>query len=249
MCTLSFLPGKNSYLAAMNRDEQRSRPAAFPPAIHPFGVDSLIYPSESSGGTWIGANSHGTLLALLNAYSMEAAALGEKSRSRGELIPLLLKESEPQSLRSAFQDLDLRGVYPFRLFGFFPATQECLEWTWDTQHLAVRPHVWGRQHWFSSSRSDAQAAVARGAACARAWKGIPSAPAVWLRELHAGHIPEPGPFSICVHREDAATVSYTEVEWKRGVLQMRYLPGNPCQAPQLLEVWSLPAREAVTARG
>ena len=31
----------------------------------------------------------------------------------------------------------------------------------------------------------------------------------WLRRLHRSHLPERGPFSICMHRSDAATVSYT----------------------------------------
>jgi hypothetical protein len=39
-----------------------------------------------------------------------------------------------------------------------------------------------------------------------------------------------GSFSICVHRPDAATVSYTEASFNGGNLSMRYHAGYPCQA-------------------
>jgi uncharacterized protein with NRDE domain len=241
MCTLSFLPTKGGYIAAMNRDELRTRPPALPPAIHAAGELSLVYPRESSGGTWIGGNSRGMLLALLNWYSMETGKLGEKSRSRGEIIPAALQASDSGAAEYVVRRLELAGIYPFRLFGFFPGEQEISEWRWDTQRLVSHSHAWLRQHWFSSSRSDERAAAERGAACAQAWHGHPANPSTWLRELHASHVPGPGPFSVCVHREDAATVSYTEVEWKRGELQMRYQAGNPCEASARREAWSLPA--------
>jgi len=239
MCTLSFLPRKHGYIAAMNRDELRSRPAALPPATQQAGGLFALYPSESGGGTWVGANSGGILLALLNWYAMETATLGKKSRSRGELIPYLLQETEPEKLERSLHNTDLSGVYPFRLFGFFPDGQQIREWRWNFRNLTMESHAWQRQHWFSSSRSDSQAAAERGAACAEAWKGDPTDASAWLRGLHASHFTEPGPFSVCVHREDAATVSYTEAEWNRGELQMDYLPGNPCQASQPLELQSL----------
>jgi hypothetical protein len=248
MCTLSFLPGNDGYMAAMNRDELRVRPAALPPAIPKAGGLSLVYPRESGGGTWIGANSRGVFFALLNWYSMEAANLGEKRKSRGEIIPHLLQTLDGPSAERALHRLDLTGVYPFRLFGFFPAEREIREWCWDTRCLAAETPAWRRQHWFSSSRSDRLAAAQRGAACNNAWNRDPLDPAAWLRTLHASHIPEPGPFSICVHRQDAATVSYTEVEWRRGYLQMRYLSGNPCETAKVLDTWKLPISAPVPAR-
>ena len=51
----------------------------------------------------------------------------------------------------------------------------------------------------------------------------------WLRSLHSSHIPDAGAFSVCVHRPDAATVSYTEVECGPRELRMSYLAGNPCE--------------------
>jgi hypothetical protein len=241
MCTLSFLPEKDGYVVAMNRDEQRQRAAALPPAIRRVGDVSLLYPQEPGGGTWIGVNSHGNLLALLNWYSMGKRNLGEKSRSRGELIPALLLEPDAGSAKRALRQFDFAGIYPFRLFGIFPAERVIREWRWDADQLTTKFHEWGRHHWFSSSWSDVRAEAERGSACERTWREGLADPIHWLRRLHASHIPEPGPYSICVHREDAATVSYTEVRWGCGQLRMRYSPGNPCQSTESPGTWSIPA--------
>lgn len=241
MCTLSFLPEKGGYVAAMNRDEQRTRAAALPPAIRQAGDVSLLYPREPGGGTWIGANSHGNLLALLNWYSMEKKKLGEKCRSRGELIPAHLHEPDAESTKLALQQSDFNGTDPFRLFGFFPAERLILEWRWDAYKLTTRFHEWGRHHWFSSSWSDERAEIERGNSFERTWREDLRDRSGWLRRLHASHIPEPGPYSICVHREDAATVSYTEVRCGRRELQMRYSPGNACQSAHSPGTWSIPA--------
>jgi hypothetical protein len=236
VCTLSFLPDGNGFVAAMNRDELRTRPAALPPAVHQAGECTLVYPQESSGGTWIGGNACGTVLALLNWYSIERGLLGKKSRSRGELIPQLLKECDTERVKRAVASLELGGIFPFRLFGFFPQEKTIQEWQWDTGILTSQFHKWGRGHWFSSSRSDERAAAERGRACELAWPEQREDPSGWLRRLHAGHLPEPGAFSVCVHREDAATVSYTEIEWGSCKLRMRYLAGNPCRAAESQEV-------------
>ena len=42
------------------------------------------------------------------------------------------------------------------------------------------------------------------------------------------HLPEPGAFSICMHREDAGTVSYTEIVIEDRLGIMRYHPGPLC---------------------
>jgi hypothetical protein len=43
------------------------------------------------------------------------------------------------------------------------------------------------------------------------------------------HVPETGPFSTCMHRADAATVSYTEVVVSSRQAMMRHHAGAPCE--------------------
>jgi len=230
MCTLSFLPGEHGYLIAMNRDESKLRPTALPPILHKSGSLSLLYPQEQSGGTWIGANSRGHLFALLNWYSVGTEKLGEKRRSRGEIIPDVLLASDAESANHRLESANFGGIFPFRLLGMFPKERLVREWRWEGNTLSTKFHDWARQHWFSSSRSDQNAEEQRGKTCEQTWRAESSDPVSWLRSLHASHNPEPGPFSICVHREDAATVSYTEVRYYPGELRMNYQPGHPCNA-------------------
>jgi hypothetical protein len=247
VCTLSFLPGKDGYVAAMNRDEQRKRAPALSPAIHHTEFMSLLYPYEPGGGTWIGVNSRGILLALLNWYSMESGKLGEKSRSRGEIIPLVLQATDLEATKPILREFDFTGIHPFRLFGIYLEQRQIREWCWDAEKLALKSYDWGRHHWFSSGWSDERAEAERGIACERTWREGSADPTGWLRRFHTSHIPEPGPYSVCVHREDAATVSYTEVRCGAGELQMRYLPGNPCQSLEPTNAWSIPIRDAFPA--
>jgi hypothetical protein len=70
----------------------------------------------------------------------------------------------------------------------------------------------------------------RGSTCYESWRRRDAGSAEWLRGLHASHSPVRGSFSICVHRPDAVTVSYTEVVFTGRDLAMRYHAGHPCQA-------------------
>jgi hypothetical protein len=51
-----------------------------------------------------------------------------------------------------------------------------------------------------------------------------------LRRLHRSHSPEAGPFSTCMHRSDAATVSYTEITAFSRKARLRYHAAAPCNA-------------------
>jgi hypothetical protein len=131
--------------------------------------------------------------------------------------------------------MDLRDIFPFRLVGFFPAEHIVSQWNWDGAQLESFHLPWRARHWFSSGISDELAREVRGMACAEAWKMHDAGSLIWLRELHASHAPEQGSFSICMHRQDAATVSYTEILGAPEILMMRYRTGPPCQAKQQFE--------------
>ncbi len=240
MCTLSFIPNKVGYIVAMNRDEMKSRVTALAPSIHRANSLSCLFPQEPSGGTWIAANSRGTLLALMNANVPGNGTLPVKLVSRGELIPALLPEPAPQPMEETLKALLRPGMHPFRLFAIFPATHEILQWSWNGARLTSRPHEWIRNHWFSSSRSDSRAETERGRACEMSWHPDTPDALAWLRAIHSSHIPDAGPFSVCVHRDDAATVSYTEVACGPRELRMSYLSGHPCEFTGALSGISIP---------
>jgi hypothetical protein len=227
MCTLSFIPEGSGYLVGMNRDEQISRPAALPPERLPIAGGFAIYPREKSGGTWIAANSLGITLALLNWYS--AIPLYPKTRSRGEVIPRLIAAEDSGSVHDALTKLELQGTLPFRLIGIFSNERKVAEWRWNQRLLEIQEFPWQRRHWFSSGISDADAQKARGSVCSNSSPdGRPTKE--WLRELHRSHENGPGPYSLCVHREDVRSLSYSEVTFGDQGVRMEYLAGSPCES-------------------
>jgi hypothetical protein len=232
MCTLTFVPTKEGYIAGMNRDEKLTRPQAIPPKHVDLPGAVAIYPRESSGGTWIGCNSLGNLLALLNWNDIEQRLDGGHLRSRGVLIPKLIGGDDLADTHARYAQLDLNGILPFRLVGVFLKESVIAEWSWDGLRRQEFKYVWGKRYWFSSSISDALALRGRGLTCEKAEKDGSRELVSWVRSLHRSHDPVPGPFSICVHREDAATVSYTEVCCSDDGMFMRYRSGSPCFTDQ-----------------
>ncbi len=228
MCTLTFVPTVDGYLAGMNRDELLTRPAALPPEIHEREGMKAVYPREPAGGTWIAANTRGNLLALLNWNEIDTARLGGKRRTRGLVIPDAILGKNASSTRAHLDWLSLDGVFPFRLIGAFRNERQLIEWRWDGNGIQQLGWAWARKHWFSSSLSDSRATAERGQICDAAFLDPAVGRPHWLRQLHGSHEPKPGPYSVCVHRQDASTVSYTEVECARSSISMKYLSGSPC---------------------
>lgn len=232
MCTLTFIRDTDGYALAMNRDERIARGRATQPSrVDVCGVQA-IYPRDVEGGTWIAASDRGVAFALLNWNDVPADT--KKIRSRGEVIPALAGSTSCREAQAAAERLVLKGTLPFRLVGIFPVEKQIGEWRWDQTSLQHQALSWDNRHWFSSSLSDEQAALQRGAACERAWELEDAGSLDWLRRLHASHDPAPGPFSVCVHREGVETLSYTEVVCIRGVVRCTYFGGNPCtmQSPE-----------------
>jgi hypothetical protein len=229
MCTLTFIAGDTSHHIAMNRDERITRGAGKPPETHHGGGTKAIYPSDGDGGTWIGVNERGIVLALLNWNDVASPRERDgKARSRGQVIPALIGSRCFVELSTAFQVSNLEGMSPFRLVGIFTFEKQIWEWRWDSVQLEPRVHRWESRHWFSSSLSDEQAEKLRATACCDARSQPDAGSVAWLRRLHASHAGGAGPFSVCVHREDVRTLSYTEVVLTPANIVVEHFIGSPC---------------------
>lgn len=227
MCTVTFLPGRKGYRLGMNRDEQRSRVHARPPKQISGKGGTLLAPHEPGGGTWIGLNSFGVSFALINWYSVNRRVT-KQPVSRGEIIPAARKAKSHDEVTSALRELPLRRINPFRLIGVFPVAEVIVEWRWDLQRLVARRHRWAVQQWISSGFDEPKAQRVRSATFRRASQQASFGTLDWLRRLHRSHAPEPGPFSTCMHRKDAVTVSYTEISVHGSRGAMVYHDGPPC---------------------
>ena len=207
----------------MNRDEQVSRPRALAPGRRWTGMRASLFPSEAGGGTWIGASDAGLSLALVNWY-----AKPQRDRalcvSRGIIIPHLLAAENLAEVAAMFADLPLAKINPFRLIAASLKERRLCEWRWDGKRLTCSRFGWKRRHWFSSGYDEALANKKRAAVVRDIAKPAPAR----LRKLHQSHLPDQGPFSICMHRKDAKTVSYTEIVATKSGAAMRYVAGSPC---------------------
>jgi hypothetical protein len=228
MCTVTFLPRHAGYALAMNRDEKLMRPAGLRPVQIKAAGWSAIFPREPGGGTWIALNDSGATLALINWYAITTRVAGD-AVSRGEVVKAAMGASSGERVEAALGALPLRRINPFRLVGIFPGPAEVFEWCWSAERLMRRKHGWTAQQWISSGYDEPGAQRARGAAfqCARRQKDAGGL--AWLRRLHRSHVPERGPYSTCMHRADAATVSYTEIIVRRRFATLRYHLAAPCQ--------------------
>lgn len=241
MCTLTFIPRPNGYLVAMNRDEQHGRTRSSPPAI----FDEAIYPYEpGTKGTWLAVNSRGITLALLNKN--EDGPLPVKLRSRGELIPALISAASLADVQRLLLEVGFKGMWPFRLIAISPEGEIC-EWSRGTE-LTKSHYEWQSRHWFSSGMSDVEANRIRNSVVKEAWQQPDAGSLPWLRALHQSHRPQRGAYSICVHRDDASSVSYSEIVFESGTATFRYASGSPCQYTAFDTELSLPAKAAATTR-
>lgn len=228
MCTVTFIARQRGYCLGMNRDEKLTRLTGLPPKKKKVNGCAVISPSEPGGGTWIAVNGHGATLALINWYSITARVDG-KNVSRGEVINSMSAAISPDFADAALRGLPLNRINPFRLIGVYPATGEIIEWRWNLKQLVRKNHHWKSQQWISSGFDEPTAQRVRGKTFQRAGQQHSAGSLDWLRRLHRSHLPQAGPFSTCMHREDAATVSYTEVAVLSRRATMRYHPGTPCQ--------------------
>ena len=223
---------RNGYALGMNRDEKLTRATALSPARHRFANRDTLFPSEPNGGTWIGVNDVGATFALINWYSAPARVIGQ-AISRGEVVKLALPSGSSAPVDAALANLRFIRVNPFRLIGVFPGDKAVVEWRWDLKQLKRLDHPWRSNTWISSGFDERGAQQTRGKTFGDALRQSSAGSAEWLHRLHRSHGPERGPYSHCMHRAEAATVSYTEVIVSRSVAVMRYAPGAPCCTSQL----------------
>ena len=227
MCTVTFIPREDGFYLAMNRDERIARLPARPPAVFEEGFSKSVYPLDCEGGTWIGANHMGIAFTLLNWN--DTPVLRKKSRTRGHVIPALIRSDCSQSAESALGKLDMEGIHPFRLVGIFPNEAHVVVWTWDQRSIDRTTSPWSSRQWCSSSLSDAIATTARGRVFERNSRARNAGSLCWVRQLHASHDIEDAPFSYCVHRAGVETVSYTELVCTGERIDCNYLAGSPCK--------------------
>lgn len=220
------------YRVYFNRDEQITRPQAELPREFIENNIRYICPIDpQGGGTWCAVNEFGYTFALLNFY--QGRLPKGKLRSRGELVKNAALLRSKEAVEEYLSSLDLQKYPPFSLLVFSPSEVKSglvtlLRWTGKTLEKSeqdsplissalyfddVSASRLQQYHTQISSRTDEPAELKDFIA------------------LHKSHEPEKSAYSMCMHRDDAKTVSFSYVEVVGRNITYWYSDGSPCEAP------------------
>lgn len=244
MCTATWAfggrPGAWTLDLGFNRDERRTRPPAQPPRRRaaPGGRPFLAPRDPLGGGTWLAVNDAGICVALLNHYEADQAAAAippppgteAVAPSRGQVVWDLAGLGSVEAIAGRLQawvaDTPPR---PFRLLLLQGGARRlALTWRWDGRRLEATDLAEDLP-FLSSSAYRGPEVVAGRRELYRAASGEPGG--TWSRrDFHRGHRPSRGAWSVCMHRSEARTVSYSQVEVAEGCATLRYAAGSPCRA-------------------
>lgn len=227
MYTITWFREAERYRLFCNRDELRTRAVATAPRRHRRdGVQYLSPIDGESGGTWIAANEHGLTLCLLNDYGSPPPEHRGDLVSRGRLIEALASAPDFQTVTERWDGYVLSRHRPFKLLVLQPDRPTALL-HWDGRNPTLRardiaPPV------TSSSFDDRRAETVRQRLLASFLDEGDAPIDKMLMAFHRSHLPERGPFSVCMHRPDALTVSFSLVEVDAESVALSYASGPPC---------------------
>jgi len=217
-------------ILAANRDESYDRPGEPPKLLSAFprvwgGRD------PEAGGTWLGLNEHGLLVALTDGPADEA---DRTRRSRGLLCLDALAQSSATNLQDWLaRETDRHPYNPFNLF--WSDGKECSAAYWHQARLRAEVVPPGLHHLANTPRLDDRD-VPKIRYCQDQLQEIEDAPLegilLRLAELcasHGGSDPE----AVCIHEEKVGTLSSSILALHGSELaRCRYLhaESHPCRS-------------------
>lgn len=227
MCTVSWVRTGSSYTLLFNRDERGTRARGAPPRLQDRRGVRWIAPNDpDGGGSWIGVNEYGLTLALLNRYDASGSR-PDHAESRGLLVPELLHCSNIVRLDHDLNATSLDRYRPFSLVGVESGDVVQI-YAWNGRHLTHATHPSDGLILTSSSVDQPEAERQRRSQFDRSLTDRGGFDRATLQALHRSHLPEVGPFSVCMHRSDAATQSLSAISVSTTEVTFAYTAGAPC---------------------
>lgn len=246
MCTVTWLRAEQGYELLCNRDEKHARSIAQPPSLVQGEWLRFVAPRDpDGGGTWLAVNEHALCVTLLNVYDA-ACTQPANPISRGTLVWSLAGSAA--SARQAADQLrhtSLEDFPPFTLA--LLDLNETIVCQWDRISLQIRDRNADALLPLTSSsyETDDVCASRRRDYLRRTANGRTTAE---LLDFHTSHGASPSAYSTCMHRADAATVSFSWIRATRGEVRFFYSPSAPCEWSASAHSISLPLNTgAVTA--
>lgn len=232
MCTVTWHRADPGYELFFNRDELRTRLEAEPPRRREAraadgGTVAFLAPADGDhGGTWIAVNEHGVTVGIVNGYRTADAAAPPDVRSRGLLVSDLAPARTVREVEEALRATDPARYRSFRLLAIAP-DEPLMTAEWDRVALAVDRDAEERIPLISSAVEETDVGAKRRREYARAVGPRPDADR--LAAYHRSHANGPSAYSVCMHRPEAATRSFTRVRVDADRVAMIYHPGTPCE--------------------
>jgi hypothetical protein len=224
MCTVTVVPHEQGVRLLCNRDEQRTRPPGLPPKIHDLSGQRALFPRDPQrGGTWVGTNDAGLIVALLNLRPTAWRTSSEPNLSRGLIVLELLRCGDLQQAIRVAAALDGGLFEPFRAVvvharGLAVATSLGTGTIHCTQRLLDAPVLFT-----SSSLGDAVVVPPR----QRLFEHLvlQGGPDCWLDgqgRFHDHRWSDRPEISVRMERQDALTVSRTQIDVTEDSRHLRY---------------------------
>lgn len=228
MCTLTWLRTADGYQVFFNRDELKTRPGAAPPERRRGGIAHYLAPADGeAGGTWLAVNEFGLTLGLLNGYQPADGLTKTDALSRGLLVASLADAASPGEVAARLPGAHLERFRSFRLAVFHP-TLPARQARWEAGSLVQGPLEDSAMPLISSSFAKDEVVAARRAAFSATVPEGAGEPLDRHLAYHAGHGDGgPGPGSVCMHRDDAETVSFSRIVVDRERVAFFYTPRAP----------------------
>ena len=230
MCTASWIYSPDSYSLLFNRDEKRARKSGAGPQLVVEGGARYLAPSDGeAGGTWIATNEFGVTVCLLNGANLSDAivACTTGERSRGLLVRELAPLSSIHYIRDFIGQCELAIYMPFTIAAFEPGKPAVLvEWNGSTAVWQTRAEL----HSMVTSSSFDTTNVRRGREVEyrRRFGAGQECDTSRLLDFHRDHFAGSSPYSACMHRPDACTVSFCQIDVGKRETELLYHPGAPC---------------------
>ena len=224
MCTVSWLVENNDYHVFFNRDEQRSRSLAIPPQVIKVSDTQALMPIDPDGnGSWISTNEFGLTLCLLNYYQ------GTKPQgvliSRGLLLKNLSAYSTVECINEQLQALSLNQYASFSLLAFgLDDNNQVIQQTWQWNGETLTAVELTSPFTSSSVKFDEVSQSRLSTALELATPLNVDA----LIDYHQKHQPAKGYLSVCMHRDDAKSVSFSHIHVGAQQTVFNYKNGSPC---------------------
>ncbi|MBY0503075.1 MAG: NRDE family protein [Bryobacteraceae bacterium] len=222
---MSWIHEPGGYQMLCNRDEKLTRLPASAPVVETRDGVRFIAPRDGDfGGTWMSVNELGVSLCLLNGPGSVPAG----ARSRGTIVMNVAASKSASAAIDQAAEGNLGAFAPFQLLAVDLHGRACLL-AWDGSNAEVIADAAAQMPLTSSSFDTAQVCARRRDTFRRRRVRSGSLTPEFLLDFHRSHEKHPDAYSVCMHRDDAATVSFSWVTVRDTDASYLYSPAAPCQ--------------------